>query len=143
MAFEIGWHIEKRVMLTRFYGEINEVDLAEHGAKVEGYIKEGSKPLFLVANALGITKYPTNLKEALEAMGKTRPQKGDVEWTIVVTDSRFINFVGSIVSNVFQIAVRTCKSMEEAEAFIAHHAPDLVPALEARKVSETSDSMAS
>jgi hypothetical protein len=140
MAFEIDWYIDKRVMLTRFSGEVSAEDLRQHGAKIETYIQEGDKPLFLIVDTLGMTQYPTNLKEALEAMGSNRPRSGDVEWTIIVTDNRFINFVGTIVANVFKISVRACKSMGEAEAFIGHHAEELSPYLETRPIGEQVDS---
>src|SRR6185436_12077430 len=125
MAYEMYWHVDKRVIGTRFYDEVSAEDLIVQGTQTEEYIKEGVHPLFLLVDALGVTKYPTNLKEMLEAMGKNPSNSGNLEWTIVVTDNRFINFIGSVVSNFFKIAVRTCKSIEEAEAFIAHHAPEL------------------
>jgi hypothetical protein len=136
MALEMSWYVDQRVICSRFYDEITEEDLIVNGAQVEDYIKQGIRPLFFIIHTLDMTKYPTNLKEALEAMGKTRPQSGDIAWTVVVTDSRFINFIGTITSNVFKISLRTVKSLDEAEAFIAYHAPDLAPALEARKLSQ-------
>jgi hypothetical protein len=143
MPFETYWHLEKRVVGTRFYDEVNAQDLITNGEEMEALIKDGIHPLFLLVDALGVTKYPTNLKELLEAMGKNPSNSYNLEWILVVTDSRFINFIGSIVSNFFKISVRTYKTIGEAETFIAHHAPDIAPALEARKGSQQSDSAVS
>jgi hypothetical protein len=141
MALEMSWYIDQRVICSRFYGEVTEDDLIVNGAQVDEYIQQGTRPMFLILHTLDMTQYPTNIKEALEAISKNRPQTGDIVWTIIVSDNRFINFVSTITANFFKISVRSVKSLAEAEAFIAYHAPDLAPALEARR--EKSDSVAS
>jgi hypothetical protein len=143
MAYETQWHVEKRVIATRYYGEVTHEELTEAGAGVQDYIIASMHPVFFLVDVRDITKYPTNLKELLETMGKNTAYSKDLEWTLIVTDSRFINFIGSVVSNFFKIAVRSYKTMEEAEAFIIHHAPEIASELEARKGSQQSDATAS
>jgi hypothetical protein len=140
MAHEIYWYIEKRVIGSRFFGDVAEHEISDHGAEVEIYIKNGVQPMFLLVDVRDIAKYPTNIKDLLEAMSKNPENSNNLAWTILVTDSRFVNFISSVVSNFFKIGIRTCKTIEEAEIFIAHHADDLAPALEARKQSAQVDS---
>jgi hypothetical protein len=138
MAYEMYWHIEKRVIGSRYFGDVLETELLNHGIEVEQYIKEGVQPMYLIVDARNIEKYPTNLKDLIEVMGKNPSNSNNLAYTFVITNSKLINFIGAMVSNFFKTPIRACKTMEEAETFITHQAPDLAPALEARKVSSSS-----
>jgi hypothetical protein len=140
MAYDMYWHIEKRVIASRFHGDVVETEISDHGLEVEGRIKEGVQPMYLIVDARDIAKYPTNLKDLLEAMSKSPTNSNNLAHTFVITNSKLVNFIGTVVSNFFKTPIRACKTPEEAEVFIAHHSPDIAPALEARKVNTSSQS---
>lgn len=133
MPYEIYWHIDKRVIGTRFYGEVIEADLSSNGAQVKEYIQQGIPPLFFLVDTRDITQYPTNLKDLLEAMGKNPSNSNNLKWTFVVSNNRLINFMGTIAANIFHTPIRMCKTREEAETYIAIQAPELADLLPTQK----------
>jgi hypothetical protein len=144
MPFETHWHIEKRVIGSRFYDNVTESELTAHGIGVEQLIlTEGIQPLFMIVDTRDIVQYPTHLKDVLSAMNNSPTNRTHLSYTFVITDSKLVNFIGTIASNVFKTPLRACKTLEEAESFVAHYAPELGDALKARKANQHSDSAAS
>jgi hypothetical protein len=133
MPYEIFWYVDKRVIGTRYYGEVTVEEIRANGEDVKKFVQEVTvHPLFYVSDSLDITKFPTNMKDLVKALRGSGSGGGNIQWTLMVSGNRFINFIGAFVSNFFNTPIRTFRTMEEAEAFIKHHAPDLIPALEAR-----------
>jgi hypothetical protein len=144
MPFETHWHIKSRVIGSRFYENITEAELAAHGAEVEQFIlSEGVRPLYMIVDTREVTKFPTNLKDVLAAMSNTPTNRTHLSHTFVITDSKLVNFIGTIASNVFKTPLRACKTMEEAENFIALYSPELADEINARNGNDKFNSTAS
>jgi hypothetical protein len=133
MPYQIGWHVDKRVIRTHFYGEVTWADISANSADVKKFIQEVSvHPLFYIVDTLDITQYPTQLNDLLILLRQSAIDANDIQWTLLISRSPFINFVGTMVSGLFKTPIRTHSTITEVEKFIIDHAPDLIPAIEAR-----------
>jgi hypothetical protein len=133
MPFDTYWYVENRVIATRCYGDMDEQDVIDNGASVQALARHGTPPVYLICDTRDVTKHPTSLKDMLQGMRSNNHGNNLIVWTVMLSNSRLINFFTSVVATTFRTPMRSCKTIEEAEAFISHHAPELEAAFNARK----------
>lgn len=129
MSYELYWYVDKRVIGTRYEGEVTLEEMVANGNEMEAYLQTGEPPLFLLIDMRDIKKFPLNFKSMLEGMETYRSKDNPVGWTIVISRSRFFSFFGVMASKVVGVPMHSCQTLEEANAFILHHAPELAPEL--------------
>ena len=131
MPQETSWYVENRVLRTRLYDVVTEEELANSGKESTELMKSAQPPLFLLIDTRDVTRFPSNFKRMLERMHR---YEGDspVDWTIVLSGNSLLNFFGQMVTRVLPTPFQIFRTLDEAEAFIAHNAPDLAPLLPMR-----------
>ena len=138
MPHEISWYIEKRVIGVRIYGEVDRDEPIDSSTQISELSLEGTAPIFLLLDFRDVTKFSTDVGYILPRMKERSGNNGNVTWTIFLTDNKMFGFFGALASNVMKMPMRMCKTQEEANALIAHLAPELADLLPAPKpVGET------
>ena len=89
----------------------------------ESFLSSGVAPVHIVVDLTRMETIPTNLKQNMSMGDYLRhPNLG---WTVLVGGNVLVNFMLSILSQVFQMKYTKRETVEEALAFLAEHDPTL------------------
>ncbi len=134
MPHEISWYVENRVICASFSGELADDEFSRVGDTLVEFASTGVRPVFLLIDVREVTKMPSSITRVANDLSRFRGQTLH-DWTIVLSNNSFFNFIGILATKVVGVPMRPFKTLEEADAFIAHNAPDLAPALLAPETS--------
>lgn len=128
MSHKISWYVEKRVIQVRLAGELAEDEFARVGDSLSDFASIGVPPVFLIVDVRQVSRMPTNVGHIAADLARFRGQTQH-DWTIVLSNNTFFNFIGIVASKVVGVPMRIFRAQEEADAFIAHNAPELASVL--------------
>ena len=134
MSYKISWYIENRVVIIRMYGDITTDEMSSSFNEFSEFLKVGTEHIYLLVDLREVTKFPLNFRDMFQEMGKFRFHER-IAWTITLTSNVLISFFGAMASKVIHMPTRTFKTLEEADAFIVHNAPELAPMLATQKAT--------
>ena len=80
------------------------------------FLSEGTAPVHLVVDVTGLTAVPTNLRQNTSMGGYLRhPALG---WTVLVGGNVLVNFMVSVIGQVFKFRYSKRETLEEAIAYL-------------------------
>ena len=124
MSVSITWKIEKRLIFVKFdkHVSIDQIELASH--TVTEYIRAGQKPVHVLVEMEGVTRYPHEfgkLAGAIPHLAETNLGK-----TILVRkNDRLVQLMISVIRHAVQIDLRMFDSLDVALAFLHETDPTL------------------
>ena len=132
MSFDVSWYIENRVIRASFSGILTTDDFDMGAAALNELVNTGIAPVFVLVDCRDVAQLPPNFQQALQHVEK---YSGNplVAWTIVLTENAMVKFFSLMANKIARTSTRTFKTHEEANAFIAHNAPELAAALAPRR----------
>jgi hypothetical protein len=109
---EIKWLVKPRIILAYSEGSQDIDDVRLNNQEIKALLDAGQAPVHLVFQAVNLKNSPTNIQELKNSLDFLRhPNLG---WIISVGSNPILNFVSTIVTNLFRINLRQANSLEDA-----------------------------
>src|SRR5689334_16787249 len=124
MSVSIVWKIEKRLIFVKFdkHVSIDQVELASR--TVTQYIRAGSKPVHVLVEMEGVTRYPHEFSKLAGAIPHLA--ENNLGKTILVRKSdSLMQLMVKVIRHAVQIDLRLFDSMDKA----LHHLNETDPTL--------------
>ena len=120
MPAETSWYIEKHVINSRFYGTVTADDITRQQDDLSAFIAAGESPLHLLMDVRDVQSAPSDFRKILPALRQFGDDRQIVS-ALLISDSTLQNFLSVLASRFIGIPVRTFKTMEQADQFLARH----------------------
>lgn len=117
MPYHMKWFVQKRVILTQFWGNVTRDDILQFISELEGKIEEGTPLIHHISDGLEIEKLNIDLK-TLQLMLKSMKPSETMGWHIEVTRSPINRMIGAIANQFAKIRFRTYNTVQEAVDFL-------------------------
>lgn len=116
MPFQTRWIVEKRIALTQLSGSLSDEEARQMSETHSRFLQEGTPLVHLVIDASQLASIPINLKQNT-AMGEylRHPALG---WTVLVGASNIVNFMVSVIGQIFHMKYARRETLEEAVQFL-------------------------
>jgi hypothetical protein len=116
MAFETTWADEKRIIYTKLSGTLTSQEAQDMSDTHAKYLSEGTAPVHLIVDVTGLSGVPTNLRQNTSMGGYLRhPALG---WTVLIGGNVLVNFMVSVIGQVFKFRYSKRESFEDAIAYL-------------------------
>jgi hypothetical protein len=117
MPFTTQWLQENRIIRTQLVGKLSEQEAREMSEAHANFLDKGTAPIHLVVDVTKLDSIPINLRQNT-SMGEylRHPSLG---WTVLVGGSTLVNFMVSVLGQVFHMKQARRESVEEAITFLA------------------------
>jgi len=119
MPVEVRWYLDKRVMESRYWGQITLDDIKQGVGEglqlVEGY----TYPIPHIIELSGSTSVETNLGNYSELATQLK-QLDKRNWVIIVGVTGVAKFIASVVTHMAGLNCKLADSLEEAHTFAEH-----------------------
>jgi len=116
MAYETSWADDKRIIYTKLSGILTSKEAQEMSDTHAKFLSEGTAPVHLVVDVTGLTAVPTNLRQNTSMGGYLRhPSLG---WTVLVGGNVLVNFMVSVIGQVFKFRYSKRETLEDAIAYL-------------------------
>jgi hypothetical protein len=123
MPFRTTWIEDKRVILTELWGTLTTEEAQEMSDAHAKYLSQGIAPVHLIVDVTQLGGIPSNLRQNSSMGGYLRhPSLG---WTVLVGGSVLVNFMVSVIGQIFKFHYSKRESLEEAGAYLASQDPTL------------------
>jgi hypothetical protein len=134
MPYEMSWYVENRAIETRLYGDVTEEEIRHSAESLDELLREGQAPLFLLIDLREVTRFPSNFSQMLEGISAYRSDNS-VAWTITIFQNSLYNLFAVLASKTTGIPMQSFRTLEQADEFIAHIAPELASFLPSRETA--------
>ncbi|MBZ0301675.1 MAG: hypothetical protein K8J31_18150 [Anaerolineae bacterium] len=114
MPTETRWEVPKRVIYTRYFGNMTMEDIVAVISDLERYLEEGIPLVHTIMDVGEVETYP-NLLELTRLKFKQNDRQG---WTIFVGAQGVARFAASVTSQLAGSRFRLFDTFEEAVAFL-------------------------
>jgi len=118
MGYTVDWFVQDRVYVFNIWGDLTLDDYHEGSTVAIDYVCDGHPPVHSILDVRNVTDYPKRLSEIRKVTAIM--QEPNLGWVLVVSDDRFIRFVGDIVSQLSSKNYKAFATPEEAIAFLWH-----------------------
>lgn len=128
MAVENTWHIQDKVIYTRFYGDVLRSDLELINTEVPRMLEAGSSEgMYWLIDCEEMGKPITDITALRESVAFAKHP--NLRWTILFgyRNNRILTFMSSILAQIFGIRFRQHETRHEALAFLRELDETLVP----------------
>jgi hypothetical protein len=117
MAYTINWYHQDVVILAELSGDLEIEEFPIMDEILLNHIEASSLPLVhIVINLKAVKKFPNSVAQIHKALSHlNHPRMG---WSILVTDNRFIRFVGYTVTQISKARFRAFNEEAEAMRFL-------------------------
>src|SRR4051794_21008942 len=115
MPYEVGWLVENRVIVQRFYGVMELDQFRETVSKTTDMIVAGTPFVHVVTDMSSVQKFPMNLQALSSITGKKHPHMG---WFIMVGANPLARFTMATLSQIINMRLRGVTTMTEALQFL-------------------------
>lgn len=127
MPYHVEWLVEKRVLLSRYLGEVTIEDARGQVREGNALLSQGIPLTHSIIDMTQVDKLPS-LQLASEFMSTDLSEVRDkLGWTIVVTNNKFLKFASALFVPMFKVRQRFCGSLDEALAFLQEEDSTLPP----------------
>jgi hypothetical protein len=118
MPYEVSWYIEGRVMLTRITGNVTMEELHEVDKQLNALLNScSSDVVHSLGDMTGVESHPTSAFELQSS--QTYYKHSRLGWVVIYGyESKIVNYVSAILTQVFRVRFRVLKSRAEALAFL-------------------------
>ena len=118
MAYRISWFVPGSVVYVALRGKTTAEELRAETSQLIALLDEGEAPLVhLLLDATLLEQFPANVEVLNSAMvdGFRHPILG---WTILITESRMVKYLGAMVTGLSNARYRAFESLEDGLAFL-------------------------
>jgi len=127
MPYKVEWLVEKRILLSRYYGILSMEDARGQVREGNAHLREGIPLTHSIIDMSAVEKLPS-LQLASEFMSTDLSEVRDkLGWTIVITNNKFLKFASSLFVPMFKVRQRFFGSLDEALAFLQEEDSTLPP----------------
>lgn len=124
MACDIHYLLERKVILTRLYGELSAQDSQKFNQQNIELIRCGNGSVHIIFDITALNHIDLNVREMLGLMSFRRePQLG---WVFIVGGPSIGKFMGMLVLEAGSVNYRFVKTMDEARTALTRLDPELV-----------------
>lgn len=116
MAHDTSWYIPQRAILQRVSGELTIEEMAQINKELETYLDQGIPLVHILIDVTKVEKYPTSVHQIGKVMKRNNVEREG--WTLLVTNSQIIRFMGSVVTQFSTLRFRTFPKFEDAVEFL-------------------------
>lgn len=116
MPFTTDWLQENRIIRTQLTGKLTEQEAKEMSDAHARFLDAGTAPIHLVVDVTKLDAIPINLRQNT-SMGEylRHPSLG---WTVLVGGSTLVNFMVSVLGQVFHMKQARRETLTDAVAFL-------------------------
>ena len=117
MPFITNWLQENRIIRTQLTGKLTEQEAKDMSDAHAKFLDAGAAPVHLIVDVTRLEAIPINLRQNT-SMGEylRHPSLG---WTVLVGGSTLVNFMVSVLGQVFHMKQARRETLQEALAFLA------------------------
>lgn len=109
---EVKWLVESKVILVYGEGSQDISDVRLNNTEIKMLLDEGKAPVHLIFQAVNLKSSPTDIKEIQHSLDfLSHPNLG---WIVSIGANPIINFVGSVVTNIFKIKMTQAANINDA-----------------------------
>ena len=124
MPYDINWYVEYRVLRLQIFGDGAEQDFLQSSQDVVEVLRQQTSPVMLMVDFREAGKINFSLSP-LKTLAQFRTSELPLERIVIVSDNAIHSFFSTIAGKVTSLPVAVFKTIEEANDFIARHAPDV------------------
>lgn len=124
MPYTIDWIVERRIILTTFYGSITADELKEFIAEVRAKAADGIPLVHHISNSLSLRGVEFSLGTARNLVGALDMLK-ELTWQIDINTNPINRMFANIIAQFAGMRTRTFKTPEEAVDFLRTNDPTL------------------
>ncbi|MCB9453981.1 MAG: hypothetical protein H6672_21315 [Anaerolineaceae bacterium] len=119
MPFKVDWLIKGRVIHDWLSGNVEMDDIAETSKLITDLMRQGDPPLVhLIVDILDVTRLPLGINIGKINQYMQHTKEPNLGWSLVITESMFMRFLASVVTQIAQGRFRAFTTMEDALAFL-------------------------
>src|SRR5215207_7753219 len=117
MPFTTDWLQQNRIIRTQLVGKLTEQEAKDMSEAHAKFLDAGTAPVHLIVDVTKLDAIPINLRQNT-SMGEylRHPSLG---WTVLVGGSTLVNFMVSVLGQVFHMKQARRETVEEALTFLA------------------------
>lgn len=116
MTFRTTWIEDKRIIYTELMGTLTSEEAQEMSESHAKFLSEGQAPVHLIVEVTKLDGVPTNLRQNASMGGYLRhPALG---WTVLIGGSVLVNFMVSVIGQVFKFHYSKRDNLEEAMIYL-------------------------
>jgi hypothetical protein len=117
MPFHTKWIEDKRVIHTSLTGTLTSQEAQEMSDAHAKFLNEGTAPVHLIVDVTNLDGVPNNLRQNASMGGYLRhPSLG---WTVLIGGNVLVNFMVSVIGQVFKFRYSKRETLEQALAYLA------------------------
>jgi hypothetical protein len=117
MGHEIFWLEENSIVKLRLWDKLNIDEFPEYDRLILEYIDQSDKLLVHVwVDMKDVEEFPNNVSKVHKAL--THLNHPRVGWSIIITDSRVIRFVGYMITQISKARFRAFSNEADGMAFL-------------------------
>jgi hypothetical protein len=117
MTATISWLEPERIVYAKLEGNLLKEELDPLNQTVAQYVHEGHAPVHFIVDALGLEKFPMDLKQFSSTRVYLRePNMGKL--AIISKQSMFVRFFASVITQAAHIEMKIFDSLDEALSFL-------------------------
>ncbi|MDZ4766321.1 MAG: hypothetical protein SGI73_17405 [Chloroflexota bacterium] len=117
MPYTLEWLVERCLLLHRVYGDVTLDELHSMSNESRQLLESSTTTVHSLVDLTGIRSHPTQIKELTAAVNMNAP--ANLEWTLIVTESRLLRFLGALLTQLARQRVATFPTIASAIQFIA------------------------
>lgn len=127
MPVEVRWYLDKRVMESRYWGQITLEDIKQGVGEGLELIKGYPYPIPHIIELSASTSVETSLGNYSDLAAQLR-QLDKRNWVIIVGVTGVTKFIASVVTHMAGLSCKLTDSLDEAHTFAEHVAAPEVQA---------------
>jgi hypothetical protein len=116
MAHKISWHLEKRVLLITYIGNIDLAEVQQINNELELLRLEGQKPIHIISDHRRMGSVEMTLKRAFVSFSAMK--RFGWGWVMMIGPDHLLRFFAEVFATQFAVKVRVMESQEEALAML-------------------------
>ena len=125
MPYKTDWYVEHRVLRLKVFGETTQQEFMDSTTQVVEIMRPYRTPLIFILDFREIGKIAFSVN-TLKALTLFRPRELPIEWMIVISNNAVYSFFGTLAGKITAFPVAVFKTLDEANAFIQRHVPEIV-----------------
>lgn len=122
MPSRIAWHVEQRVLLLQYWGDVSVVEMNSTTPQIAQYIQHNPQVVDLVVDLMGVTRVPTTNITHLNHSARILFSQPNLDYVVGIFGNKVVAFFAQAVLQMqhrrsrvvssWQDAVRTLQSID-------------------------------
>lgn len=123
MPIKATWIVPKRLFVYYNYGITTRDELENGMVLIQQYLNEGEAPIHVIIDMRQSVEVPKEIAYLRKLINVYK--HAQMGWVITLSQNSLVNFINNILSNFIHIHYESCKTEQEAYAFLEKVEPSL------------------